>query len=33
MTDFLFLFITGLVSLYPVNRLVKYRDIKKGRDR
>jgi hypothetical protein len=30
MTDLLFLLITGLVSLYPVTRLVKYRDRKKG---
>jgi hypothetical protein len=32
LTDFLFLLITGLVSLYPVSRIVKYRDRKKGRD-
>ncbi len=31
-TDFLLLLITGLVSLYPINKLVKYRDRKKGRD-
>jgi hypothetical protein len=32
-TDLLLLVITGLVSLYPVSRLVKYRDRKKeGRD-
>ena len=32
--DLLLLVITGLVSLYPVSRLVKYRDKKKekGRD-
>jgi hypothetical protein len=28
-TDLLLLVITGLVSLYPVSRLVKYRDRKK----
>ena len=28
LTDFLFLLITGLVSLYPINRLIKYRDRK-----
>ena len=32
LTDFLFLLVTGLVSLYPVSRLVKLRDRKKGRD-
>jgi hypothetical protein len=30
--DLLLLVITGLVSLYPVSRLVKLRDRKKGRD-
>jgi hypothetical protein len=27
--DFLFLLITGLLSLYPVSKLVKYRDKRK----
>lgn len=27
--DFLFLLITGLISLYPVSKLVKYRDRRK----
>ena len=31
--DLLLLVITGLVSLYPVSRLVKYRDKKKERKR
>ena len=30
--DLLLLVITGFVSLYPVSRLVKRRDRKKGRD-
>jgi hypothetical protein len=30
--DLFLLVITGLVSLYPVSRLVKYRDKMKGRD-
>jgi hypothetical protein len=29
---FLVLLIAGLVSLYPINKIVKYRDRKKGRD-
>jgi hypothetical protein len=31
-SDLLLLVITGLVSLYPVSRLVKHRDRYKGRD-
>ena len=31
-SDLLILVITGLVSIYPVSRLIKYRDKKKGRD-
>jgi membrane protein CcdC involved in cytochrome C biogenesis len=30
LSDFLFLLIAGLVSLYPINKIVKYRDRKKG---
>ena len=32
LTDLLFLLVTGLASIYPVNWLIRYWDKKKGRN-